>query len=182
MDFWTAKSKYGTTIQDALDWAMSADPKNENVLDIIPHVAAVAAAYGDPKGKYAAFLQKHQPDYAAQPFWYYDQAAALPHSPAGRAAAPHRRSTLADGMQSPIAVDVAAPQDAQPGDPQAGEEPTAPDAAAHTESGPIPFVCPTVFDTTKETELEDGLFVTCDELRPYYEITLPFDPDTGDTM
>ena len=44
MDFWTAKSKYGTTIQDALDWAMSADPKNENVLDIIPHVAAVAAA------------------------------------------------------------------------------------------------------------------------------------------
>ena len=91
MDFWSAKSKYGTTIQDALDWAMSADPKNENVLDIIPHVAAVAAAYGDPKGKYAAFLQKHQPDYAAQTYWYYDQPTAFTRAPGAKSKS-HRRS------------------------------------------------------------------------------------------
>ena len=35
---------------------MGLDPKKEQVSDIFPHVAAVAAAYGDPTGKYQAFL------------------------------------------------------------------------------------------------------------------------------
>ena len=35
------------------------------------------------------------------------------------------------------------------------------------------FECPQVFETAKEVELEDGLFVTCDELKPYYDRDLP---------
>ncbi|KAF9044855.1 hypothetical protein BDZ89DRAFT_164494 [Hymenopellis radicata] len=31
------------------------------------------------------------------------------------------------------------------------------------------FKCPAIFDNTPEVELEDGLFVTCDELRPFFE-------------
>ena len=84
MDFWSAKSKYGATIQNAVDYAMNADPKSENIADIFPHVAAVAAAYGDPKGKYAAFLQNHQSTYKSQPYFFYDQKTALPNAPALR--------------------------------------------------------------------------------------------------
>ena len=44
MNLWTAKSKYGATIQTALDFTMNVNPKGEDISDIIPHVAAVAAA------------------------------------------------------------------------------------------------------------------------------------------
>ena len=63
---------------------MSLNPKTEDVLEILPHVAAVAAAYGDPKGKYAAFMGKTMSDYQSKSFWLYDQTEALPSSPAAQ--------------------------------------------------------------------------------------------------
>jgi hypothetical protein len=59
---------------------MSIDPKSEDVRELGPHVAAIAAAYGDPMGKYAEFLNKTIPDYEARPFFFYNQANALPAS------------------------------------------------------------------------------------------------------
>jgi hypothetical protein len=84
LDLWSAKSKYGATIQTALDYAMALNPKGEDVKEIIPHVASVAAAYGDPKDKYAAFMTKIMVDYQSKPFWFYDQTLALSSSPAAR--------------------------------------------------------------------------------------------------
>lgn len=61
---------------------MNLNPKGEDVAEILPHVAAIAAAYGDPKGKYAAFLKKWMSNYQSNSFWLYDQTKALPNSPA----------------------------------------------------------------------------------------------------
>ncbi|KIJ68290.1 hypothetical protein HYDPIDRAFT_24584 [Hydnomerulius pinastri MD-312] len=84
MSYWNTESKYGGTIQTALDYTMSLDPGSEKLSEVFPHVATVAAAYGDPNGKYAAFLQRNDPSYESQPYFYYDQSAALPHAPAQR--------------------------------------------------------------------------------------------------
>lgn len=70
---------------------MATNPKGEDVTEVLPHVAAVAAAYGDPNGKYAAFLQKTDPNYQAKSYWYYDQTEALPNSPAAKTS---KRSTI----------------------------------------------------------------------------------------
>ena len=84
LNLWEVKSRYGATIQTALDYTMSLDPKTEDVLEVLPHVASVAAAYGDPKGKYAAFMGKIMSDYQSKSFWLYDQTGALPSSPAAQ--------------------------------------------------------------------------------------------------
>jgi hypothetical protein len=63
---------------------MRLNPKTENVFEILPHVASIAAAYGDPKGKYAAFMKKTMSDYQSKSFWLYDQTAALLSSPAAQ--------------------------------------------------------------------------------------------------
>ncbi|KAH9857890.1 alginate lyase-domain-containing protein [Lenzites betulinus] len=158
MNFWTYKSKYGATIQDALNFVMNTDPKDEDVSDIFPHVAAVAAAYGDQKGKYNAFLQQKDSDYASEPFWFYDQSSALPNSPAG-AHVKHRRDT--DAAMAPQALAAEAVGFAK-------------ETTAHmldeASSVPVPFGCPAVFQSAAQTELEDDLFVTCDMLEPFYEI------------
>lgn len=180
MNLWTAKSKYGATIQTAVDYTMGVNPKGEDISDIFPHVAAAAAAYGDPKGKYSAFLQKNAPNYKSQPFWFYDQSAALPNSPAGKT----KRSDEGDDYQSadysstasvPASSDVSMPQrtsSAPQGTPTNADNSTAPIGVA---GASVPFECPAVFKDATTTELEDGLFVTCDQLKPFYEIKLPVD-------
>ncbi|KAK2461802.1 hypothetical protein APHAL10511_006265 [Amanita phalloides] len=77
LNLWTSPSKYGGTIQTAVEYTMSLDPKKENGSELAPHVAAVAAAYGDPEGKYAAYLSRTMKDYRRKAFWFYDQAGAL---------------------------------------------------------------------------------------------------------
>jgi len=76
-NYWTAKTRYGATIQTAVDYLMTLDPKSEDVTEAAPHVAAAAAAYGDSNGKYAAFLKKTMDSYQTQPFWYYNQPEAF---------------------------------------------------------------------------------------------------------
>lgn len=39
-----------------------------------------------------------------------------------------------------------------------------------TPTSPVPFSCPTVFDLDQEVEIDNSVFVTCDELKPFYEI------------
>jgi hypothetical protein len=184
LNLWTAKSKYGATIQTALDYTMSLDPKGEDISDIFPHVAAIAAAYGDPKGKYAAFLQKNSPNYKSQPFWFFDQSAALPHSPAGKT----KRSDNQEGMPSigSFAVSNSSNTDDKllpsrsssvPQSTPTGTDFGNSTAPAYAAQAIVPFECPAVFEDATSTELEDGLFVTCDELRPFYEIPLPVDSD-----
>ena len=56
LNMWSAVSSSGATIQTAVDYLMTLDAGDEDVTELAPHVAAVAAAYGDPEGKYAAWL------------------------------------------------------------------------------------------------------------------------------
>ncbi|GJE86013.1 chondroitin AC/alginate lyase-like protein [Phanerochaete sordida] len=161
-NFWTAKSKYGATIQTALDYTMSVNPKGEDISDIFPHVAAVAAAYGDPQGKYAAFLQKHNSNYQTQPYWFYDQSAALPNSPAGKG---RKRSDGGDGALRETGQDPSA-------DTMTYVDPIVP---AASQDSTIPFECPAVFENAPAVELEDGLYVTCDQLKPFFQTAAPID-------
>ncbi|KAK0456213.1 chondroitin AC/alginate lyase [Armillaria borealis] len=76
-NFWTKKSKRGATIQDAVNFAMSADSKGENRGLIAPHIATIMQAYGDPSGKYQKYLDETDPDYRSKSYWFYDQPGAL---------------------------------------------------------------------------------------------------------
>ncbi|THU91765.1 chondroitin AC/alginate lyase [Dendrothele bispora CBS 962.96] len=129
MECWNKKSKYGTGIQDAIDFTMKQIPKNENAAELVPHLAAAAAVFGDPLGKYATYMQKVQSNYKQRPFWYYDQPGALNF---GTGSGKAKR-----GDTSPTVL----------------------------------FDCPRIFEIEGgEVEIEDGLFVTCAELQPFFEL------------
>lgn len=133
MNLWTTRSKYGTTIQDAVDYTMTVNPGKENLLELGPHVAAAAAAYGDPNGKYAAFLGKTDAGYKSKPYWFFDQPNALRGAKGGK-----KVWTIEGTLEE------------------------------------IGFNCPGVFSEPGVTSvaLDDGVYVTCDELRPFYETEL----------
>ncbi|THH34046.1 hypothetical protein EUX98_g7 [Antrodiella citrinella] len=152
MNFWTAKSKYGATIQTALDYAIAQKPGKEDVDDIIPHVASIAAAYGDATGKYTSFLSSKDSSYKSEAWYFNDQTAALPNSPA---AGKSKRSMFYAGWPTAMQLDS-----------EGNKTISVPD---------IPFECPQVFNNSATTQLEDGLFVTCNEIKPMFEI--PVDPD-----
>lgn len=139
LNLWALKSRYGATIQTALDYTMKLNPKFEDVTEILPHVASVAAAYGDPTGKYAIFLKKAMGDYQSKAFWLYDQTSALTNSPAAQS---HAEANIANRSIDDV-----------------------PDS--------IPFQCPAVFEDLDKVEIDDGIYVTCEELKPFYEIAIP---------
>jgi hypothetical protein len=37
----------------------------------------------------------------------------------------------------------------------------------------IPFACPDAFKDTAKVEIENGIYVTCEQLRPLYETDVP---------
>ncbi|KAJ6464037.1 chondroitin AC/alginate lyase [Mycena sanguinolenta] len=77
---WNLTTKYGATIQDALNMVMTVNPntsgEGDAVAEIYPNIAAVASTYGDPDGKYVAFLQKAFPEYAWDADFLWDQPLA----------------------------------------------------------------------------------------------------------
>lgn len=52
---------------------MTVQPGDELASELYPNIAAVAANYGDPNGKYAAFLANADNTYPAQPYFLWDQ-------------------------------------------------------------------------------------------------------------
>ena len=70
---WNRTATSGATLFDAINFAIAQDPLAHNETDSItelnPIVAAVASRFGDPGGKYAAFLAKTDPQYPAQPYY-----------------------------------------------------------------------------------------------------------------
>ncbi|KAJ7092858.1 chondroitin AC/alginate lyase [Mycena belliarum] len=73
---WDTQSN-GATIQTALDFLMTTSPaatSETNVTaEIYPNVAAVAAEYGDPTGKYASFLAASGFPYGQDASFLWDQ-------------------------------------------------------------------------------------------------------------
>lgn len=118
---------------------LTTKPNGEDVSQIFPHVAAVAAAYGDPTGKYAAYLKKMDSTYESKSYWFYDQPLAFPNSPSSTKQA-RRYSRKRDDSVSTPDVPV------------------------------IPFECPAIFNDAVKVEIDNGLYVSCDDLRPYYTV------------
>lgn len=162
MDFWTKKTRNGATIQQALDFIMTQDPKKEAVSQIFPHVAAIAAAYGDPGKKYANFLQAHKSDYKSDRYWLYDQALALKMSPS-------RTHGKRDGRR-PLRWKR---QDADDSEyPDGDGIIVSPETQNDTASGNgVAIQCPEAFAGQDEIELDNGVFVTCNQIRPLYVLS-----------
>lgn len=161
-DFWSAKSKYGATIQSALDYAMVCDPKGEEMDDLLPHIAAVAAAYGDPEGKYKAFLDKQPAGYERKPFWFYNQPSAFAKAPNS---AKGKRKAKKKGKRSEVKGTILDEAGDEGDGDDDSDDPDVPVGAKPT----IPFTCPDAFKDTAKVEIDNGIFVTCEQLRPLYE-------------
>jgi len=52
---------------------MTIPPKFEAAGELFPNVADIGSLYGDPDGKYAAFLNEKLPTYAESPYFLWDQ-------------------------------------------------------------------------------------------------------------
>jgi len=72
-DVYQQTSSSGGTIQKALDFAMTTDPKDEAAAELFPNVAAVGAIYGDNSGNYASFLSRVEQAYPAEPYFLWNQ-------------------------------------------------------------------------------------------------------------
>ena len=81
LDMWTAQTRYNATIQTALDFTMSTKPGSETVTEIVPHMAVVAAVYGDPGGKYAKFMARVQPEYDGKAWYLWNQRLCFTTGP-----------------------------------------------------------------------------------------------------
>ena len=79
---------------------MTLNHGNEDQLEITPHIAAIAAAYGDPKGKYLHYLSQVDSSYASQAFWFYDQSAAFSKAPTSTGS--HNEHRSVDDSSSPL--------------------------------------------------------------------------------
>lgn len=123
---------------------MFQNPGNEDPSQTLPHVASVAAAYGDPTGKYMAFLRKYDGFYTGKSFWLYDQVGVFPNSPSSKKAARSlikKQDDMVDLLfSSLIASNV-------------------PD---------VPFECPAIFSDAVKVPIDNDLYVTCEKLRPFY--------------
>ena len=73
-DAWNHTTKAGVTIQAAADYAMLQPAGSETASELYPDVAAVGAIYGDPSGKYAAWLNTQENStYVADATFFWDQ-------------------------------------------------------------------------------------------------------------
>ncbi|KAG8975746.1 hypothetical protein FRB90_009440 [Tulasnella sp. 427] len=70
---WTTKTSAGATVQDAVNFAMTVKPDDEGPTEAYPNIAAIAAQYGDPDGKYTAFLSAHEQTYPGQAWFFWNQ-------------------------------------------------------------------------------------------------------------
>ncbi|KAJ7140040.1 chondroitin AC/alginate lyase [Mycena crocata] len=79
-DPWNTTTKGGATIQDALDLTMTKDPlasgETNALKEIFPNIAAIASTYGDPDGKYIAYLEDKFPEYASDASFLWNQPLA----------------------------------------------------------------------------------------------------------
>lgn len=147
MNYWSYKTKYGATIQTAVNYVMSLNPGEEKVDDALPHVAAVAATYGDPQGKYAAYLKAGNKNYAKKPFWFYDQPGAIM-----RGQAKHRQRQQDE------------PSPSTSGEASAPSTRTQEIEASKVDEDHPPML----FANGSMVELEEGFFVGWKDVRGFY--------------
>ncbi|KAF8058672.1 chondroitin AC/alginate lyase [Lyophyllum atratum] len=78
---WNRTTGNRTDIKTALDFALTlsaaATHEASYTAELYPSIAAVAFVYGDPDGKYAAFLTAGEPDYTAEPYYLWNVAPTV---------------------------------------------------------------------------------------------------------
>ncbi|KAF8308903.1 chondroitin AC/alginate lyase [Clavulina sp. PMI_390] len=147
INMWASQSRYRATIQDALDYVMQEPPGSESIQSLLPHVASVAVAYGDPHQTYANFIAMKDTGATHRTWWWHDVPGAF--GPSNKLVH-QRREAAAEIPTSKNATGVIwAP----------GEEPIRPD----------------VFGITGDdlVQLDDAVFVSWDDIRPYYASLKP---------
>ncbi|KAF8643337.1 hypothetical protein AX16_009066 [Volvariella volvacea WC 439] len=74
---WLKPTDGGSNIQTALDFAMqfsASDSGEDNyAAELYPNVGAVASIYGDPEGKYVAYLRSVEPGYGDEAWFLWNQ-------------------------------------------------------------------------------------------------------------
>lgn len=146
-----------------MDYILKIGPGKEDITDSFPLVVAVAAAYGDPSGKYGAYLKKNDKLYMVSPYYYYSQPGALTQAPSGKggkSSGKDEDTNVSNGLEDTLAPTRTAKD--------AVNTSAAPDADSATETPTIPFQCPPAFATAFSVQLDDGIYVTCDQLKPFY--------------
>ncbi|KAG8872918.1 hypothetical protein FRB97_007258 [Tulasnella sp. 331] len=73
VDTWNTSTAAGANIQTAIDFAMPIAPGADLPSELYPDVAAVAAHFGDPTGKYAAWLAEKDPLYPGEANFFWEQ-------------------------------------------------------------------------------------------------------------
>ncbi|CEL56856.1 hypothetical protein RSOLAG1IB_08134 [Rhizoctonia solani AG-1 IB] len=70
-DAWNKTTKAGVGIKQACDYAMTlpATGEEDYTKELFPPLAAIASVYGDPDGKYAAFLKEKDPNYPGSGYY-----------------------------------------------------------------------------------------------------------------
>ncbi|KII91574.1 hypothetical protein PLICRDRAFT_105018 [Plicaturopsis crispa FD-325 SS-3] len=101
-DVWNLTTSQGATIQTALDFAMvqTTTTETDALYELYQPAAAVAAAYGDPTGKYAQYLAKGDNTYPEQAYFLWSQplsdSGLLANSSSSGSTAAHQNAARAD--------------------------------------------------------------------------------------
>lgn len=141
------------TIQTAVNFLINVDPGKEKQAEseLFPHVAAAMAAYG-PSTAYANFLNKQQ-SYQSKSFWFYNQPSALRNAP-----------TSKSGKRSAV---VWRREDGDVGEGDGGEDSVGEGGV----TGALDPNCPLkTFANAKEVEIDNGIWVNCTELLPFFDL------------
>lgn len=152
-----------------MDYLVSLDPGNERVEDALPHVAAIAAAYGDPRRKYANYLKSGNRNYDKKSYWFYNQPAAISNKPKGKRDIEDGTlsATTSNDSESPMAT--TSPEDPAPNtDAEDHPEPESVEATGVDQDHP-----PAMFANGRLVELEEGFFVGWDDVREFYRKVKP---------
>ncbi|TXT07333.1 hypothetical protein VHUM_03053 [Vanrija humicola] len=73
-NFWNSTATSGAGIEKAAEFAMAYPPGEDKADELFPVIAAVASIFGDPEGKYAAWLNdKSQGKYVADASFLWNQ-------------------------------------------------------------------------------------------------------------
>lgn len=73
LNTWKTPTTANVTVQQAVDFAMTKPAGTEDPTELYPDVAAVASHYGDPDGKYAAWLAQQDNTYPGQAYYFWEQ-------------------------------------------------------------------------------------------------------------
>lgn len=193
INMWASQSRYRATIQDALDYVMQESPGSESIQSLLPHVASVAVAYGDPHKQYADFIATKDTGATHRTWFWHDVPGAFgpgnSFSHQRRGQDPKSSERDDEGILrrlGRIMCKKSSPTSTSSGgikfQERADELTTANATGVIWAPGEEP-VRPDVFGLTGDDviELDDAVFVGWDDVRPYYAAVRPVDSTVNST-